>query len=461
MNKDDGTIDSSGKTAAATNKKRQPKPTAKATSAAAAKPSRPMGKHRLCKALECQKYRQGKTNGYCVACFQKHGTTTCRDFNCINKIHKDGYCISHFVSVVDKTTPSKPSKTAKKKKAATKPSKPAASVADKTAASKQKTSESAKKKTATKPSKLEPSKPAASIVDHTTASKPSASAKKKTATKPAKLEPSKPAKKAKTKHRYRERFTFPATATQKTLRIDANSRNPNQQTITKNDLQSLFDSVLTDTRHAKSTDGNAHYLFDEIREKVSTALETALESSLSSSLKGKKKPVKSEGNEGGDEAEAVTAILGISEEAFTADEVASMPVVFSYHCEDAVSEQNAKIATLDYEVEQGRKKRQAATSSSGQAAKKRKSASPDDRSVSSTATEKEIESEPATEFPSGWTKKNVPRKNGTKSRPCDTYYYSPKLRLKFRSRPEVKRFIALLESCDNDEMKAHSKFKRR
>jgi len=222
--------------------------------------------------------------------------------------------------------------------------------------------------------------------------------------------------------------------------------------------------VLNDTRHAKSSDGNAHYLIDEVRENVSKALESSLSSSLKANLllKGRKKPIKNEGSDEagiGDEDEAATAILGISEEAFTADEIASMPVAFAYHRGDALSEQNAKIATLDYEMEQGRLKRQAASnSSSGQAAKKRKPASPD-RSVSST--EKEIESEPATEFPSGWTMKHVPRKNGTKSRPCDTYYYSPKLRLKFRSRPEVKRFIALLDSSDNDEMKAHAKFKRR
>ncbi len=383
MNKDDETINN--------NKRR---PTAKETSAAAtSKPEkRKRSKHRLCKALECQKFRQAKHNGYCVACFQKHGATICRDFNCLNEVHRDGYCVSHLPSV-DGTAASKPSKTAKKMKAETKPSKklePSKSAAN-TIASKQSETAKKKKKAVTKPDSLR--------VDDTIASKQSDTAEKKkkavtkpdslrpsrpakttqTATKPAKVEPSKPAERAKTKHRYRERFTFPATSTQKALRIDANSRNPNHQTITKNDLQSLFASVLKDSRCAKSSDGKKHYLFDEIREKVSTALESAFESSLSSKPDGRKRPVT---NEGGDEAEdeAVTAILGISEEAFTADEVASMPVAFAYHCGDAVSEQNAKIATLDYEVEQGRKKRKTANSSSSQPAKKRKPASPD-RSV--------------------------------------------------------------------------------
>jgi len=466
MNKHDDAV-GGGMKAAATDNKRRPKASAKAkaTLAAARSSNQKRSKHKLCKALECPKFRQGKCNGFCVACFQKNGATTCRDLNCINKVHKDGYCISHLASVVDDDNiASKLSKTEKKKKTATKPSKlepskPAASVVDDTIiASKPKPPESEKKRKAViKPSKLEPSKPAASVVDDTIiASKPKppeSEKKRKAVTKP-----SKPAKRAKKKHRYRERFTFPATSSQKAIRIDANSRNPNQQTITKNDLQSLFDSVLKDARHAKSSDGNAHYLFDEIRENISTALE----SSLSSKLNGKKRSVKNEGGDEGDEVPTETEIQGISEEAFTAEEVASMPVVFAYHCEDAVSEQNAKIATLDYEVEQVRLKRKAAmcesNSSAGQAASKKKPATPD-KSVSSMETT-ETEREPATEFPSGWTMINVPRKNGTKSRPFDTYYYSPMLRLKFRSRPEVKRFIALLGSSDNDEMKAHEKFIR-
>ena len=75
----------------------------------------------------------------------------------------------------------------------------------------------------------------------------------------------------------------------------------------------------------------------------------------------------------------------------------------------------------------------------------------------------EIETElvPATEFPAGWTMQNVPRKSVTSTKTFDTYYYSPQLKLKFRSRPEVRRFIALLESSENDEMKAEAKLTRR
>ena len=346
---------------------------------------------RLCKALQCPKFKQGKCNGYCVECFQKFGATTCRDPNCIDKIHKDGYCESHHLAiVVDDTTAKKPAP------------------------------EKAKKKIAVAESKPEPSK-------------------------------RQPVKSAKRKRRHRERITFPKTSAHKALRIEANAKNPKHQTITKRDLLSLVNSVLQDTRHAKSANGKIHYLLDEIRDNMNKALE----SSSSSGHKGKEEEQIDDN--------APVEIQGISEEAFTTDEIALMPVVFAYHCEDPESEQIAKIATLDYEVEQNRLKRLTAmgesNSSSGQAPSKTKEASPQAEDVSSMG--EETERVPADEFPTGWTMQNVPRKNRTSNRPFDTYYYSPKLQLKFRSRPEVKRFIALLESSDNDEMKAQSKFKPR
>ncbi len=63
--------------------------------------------------------------------------------------------------------------------------------------------------------------------------------------------------------------------------------------------------------------------------------------------------------------------------------------------------------------------------------------------------------------PSGWSMQHIPRRNATSSRPFDTYYYSPELQLKFRSKVEVKRFVALLESSGNDEEKAYAEFRGR
>jgi len=380
-NKDLGQAHESIAAAAATDKQ----PGAKAA------PSKPEKKDlRLCKAALCIKFKQGKCNGYCVACFNQFGATTCRQFHCINKIHKGGYCLSHVALANDDDT--------------------------------------ATTTTATKPA----SKSAATTTRTTTTT-----TKKKitTSAQPSKATSAQPSKQVKRKREHRIRYTFPATSSHQSLRIDANSKNPKHQTISKDDVLSLVNSVLKDTRHAKSTDGKALYLLDEIKDNIKRALEP-------SSHKVTRKPLKSEA--------PIIEIQGIPEESFTVEEIALMPVVFSYHCEDIESEQNAKIATLDYEVEQSRLKRKAATmgdennSSSGQASKKEPVSPAEHKSDSPFENETE-DKEADDEFPpSGWSMQHIPRRNATSSRPFDTYYYSPELQLKFRSKVEVKRFVALL-----------------
>jgi hypothetical protein len=146
-------------------------------------------------------------------------------------------------------------------------------------------------------------------------------------------------------------------------------------------------------------------------------------------------------------------IQGILEDHFTADEIAAMPIVFAYHCPEedpkGESEQNAKIAQLDYEVEQRRLKRNA---------KSQAKSPPELKGSKPVAIDDERK--PAEGFPDGWTRQLVPR-SSTRSRAVDTYYYSPK-GLKFRSKPEVNRFLALLEeNSDVDEETAYDKLKRR
>lgn len=347
---------------------------------------------RLCKALECSKFKQGKCNGYCVVCFNQFGATTCRDYHCTYKIHEDGpYCFSHLANVDDDTN-----------------------------------------------AKL--------VAQPVSSTKPAA----EPATKKEIAAAVKPSKQFKKKREHRIRYSFPATSSHQSLRVDANSKNPKHQTILKDDLLSLVDSVLKETRHAKSSDGKSHYLLNEIRDNLNRAL------GPSSSHKVSRKS----GQEFKDEAPI--EIQGIAEETFTAEEIALMPVVFAYH-EDIESEQNAKIATLDYEVEQSRLKRKAAAMDERNSGKE--PVSPAEHKSNTDTEKNQTEKEPSDKFPpSGWTMEQVPRsarQSGTNSKPFDTYYYSPKLRLKFRSRPEVKRFIALLESSDNDEEKAFSNFKGR
>lgn len=223
---------------------------------------------------------------------------------------------------------------------------------------------------------------------------------------------------------------FPATSSQsqRSLRVDES----NPQTVSKDELLSMVDSVLEDTRSAKASDGTEHYLVDELKDNLMKAFSSP------------KKRVRSK-NE--------VPIQGIPEDHFTADEIAAMPIVFAYHCPEddpkGESEQNAKIAQLDYEVEQRRLKRNA----------KSQGKSPPELKVSKPVAIDE-ERMPAEGFPSGWTKQEVPRST-TSSKVVDIYYYSPK-GLKFRSRPEVNRFLALLEeNSDMDEETAYDKLKRR
>jgi hypothetical protein len=65
----------------------------------------------------------------------------------------------------------------------------------------------------------------------------------------------------------------------------------------------------------------------------------------------------------------------------------------------------------------------------------------------------EIAMRPSEDFP-GWFVRYVPRKSGA----GDYYYYSPCQKFKFRSRPEVRRFIEILERTGN-EKDAMSAFK--
>jgi hypothetical protein len=224
---------------------------------------------------------------------------------------------------------------------------------------------------------------------------------------------------------------FPATSSQPQRSLCVDDSNP--QTVSKDELLSMVDSVLEDTRSAKASDGTEHYLVDELKDNLMKAFSSP-----------PKKRVRSK-NE--------VPIQGILEDHFRADEIAAMPIVFAYHCPEddpkGESEQNAKIAQLDYEVEQRRLKRNA---------KSQAKSPPELKGSKPVAIDDERK--PAEGFPDGWTRQLVPR-GTTNSKVVDTYYYSPK-GLKFRSRPEVNRFLALLEeNPDIDEETAYDKLKRR
>ena len=160
-------------------------------------------------------------------------------------------------------------------------------------------------------------------------------------------------------------------------------------------------------------------------------------------------------------------------------EIEAFPVTFAYEIDDptGLSEENAKIATLDYEVEQ-RRMRRAENQAEGKVvagrptkeskpavcrpakepkskatpAKKPCSAKKEKAHPSVSEREERFNAEVAEEFPTGWTLRRIPRSGSlTTTKAEDTYYYSPVRKWRFRSRPEVNRFIECLKKSGGDE----------
>lgn len=82
--------------------------------------------------------------------------------------------------------------------------------------------------------------------------------------------------------------------------------------------------------------------------------------------------------------------------------------------------------------------------------------------IHSTVSEKDacFPTEPAEGFPH-WVIRRIPRANKGAKNSQDKFYYSPKLGLKFRSKPDVIRFLAIMERVGGDEAEAFAKFGRR
>ena len=72
---------------------------------------------------------------------------------------------------------------------------------------------------------------------------------------------------------------------------------------------------------------------------------------------------------------------------------------------------------------------------------------------------KEPHGEPAEGLPTGWTRILVRRENGNYIGKDDPYYFSPMQSYKFRSLPQVKRFLVCLEEAGGDEVAAYFNFR--
>lgn len=67
----------------------------------------------------------------------------------------------------------------------------------------------------------------------------------------------------------------------------------------------------------------------------------------------------------------------------------------------------------------------------------------------------EVYCKPAPEFGKGWIVRGFQRQSGAYEGHIDKYWYSPKLKKRFRSKAEIKRFLPLLKKYKGDEEKAY------
>jgi len=286
-------------------------------------------------------------------------------------------------------------------------------------------------------------------------------------------------------------LSFPATSSRPSVDIHhpsfgppstkkkhAASKTPVSKGKLKEEILSVIDTTLYRTRHANSSvDGEVYYLFQEVKDALKKAFGNWTIETPTTDDGGKKDDEKDNDDDDDDDSGEVKKshepIQGLDEEKFSKKEVDTFPVVFAYNNDDpsGVSEENAKIATLDYEVEQRRLRRRSSegggvggsksTTTARRASKPStsKPSTPKSSPRSRVATDKDFEkaAEPAEGFPKGWMMRRFKRSGG--SRHEDRYYYSPKMKYKFRSRPEVTRFLAVLKRSGGNEAAAIEKFR--
>lgn len=119
-------------------------------------------------------------------------------------------------------------------------------------------------------------------------------------------------------------------------------------------VMSLVEVTLTKTRQATTDEGEAFFVLGEVKAALNQAF---------GSWTGGRPPTEIPSREVTNVFSALEKPLepleGFSEANFTGDKIESFPVAFAYNNEDpnGLSEKNAKIATLDYELEQKRLKR--------------------------------------------------------------------------------------------------------
>ena len=219
----------------------------------------------------------------------------------------------------------------------------------------------------------------------------------------------------------------------------------------KADILKLVENSFAQSRQAMAGNGKTYCAPGEVKDFLTTALTNYSTVDLADTATATV-------------IDASVPLEGIPVATFTEEEIESFPVAYAYHDDDPVSRENAKIATLDYEVQQRRLKRSSNAESRAASEDKlnanktsRKSTVPKNGHPTLGEKDAHIDPEPAADFPAGWVSRKVPRTNQTHAK-YDVRYYSPKQQYSFRSKKQAQKFLELLEDSNGDELLAIEKY---
>ncbi|KAL3815425.1 hypothetical protein ACHAXA_009170 [Cyclostephanos tholiformis] len=246
-------------------------------------------------------------------------------------------------------------------------------------------------------------------------------------------------------------LTFPATASRPKLQLPlsdgwkSHGRMIVSRERMKEGMSSVIEAAFARIRQATSEDGKVYHVLDELKESLNEEIDSFVVADLSAASTS---PAIERGEIPSGPLE------GLPTSDFAEEEVDSFPVVFAFDNEDpdGISEENARIATLDHEVKQRQLKRSGVDLS--EEMKKAKSTKKRSDKEHPTLTEKErqLPAKPAEGFPAGWVVRQKPREKTVEGGPrVDTFWYSPEKNFRFRSKPEVRRFLEALKTSDGDE----------
>jgi hypothetical protein len=277
-------------------------------------------------------------------------------------------------------------------------------------------------------------------------------------------------------------LVFPATSRKAyfCIHVSCAKQNKKNNVISrdgaKRDIYSLLDSTLSQTRRARV--GHGYYMINELRDTLHEAVDKwvgELNNLPASSSRIKKPPkltpptrvqqpmthrMPSEHHHTAIPQSLISTscepIQGLSIADFTNEEIDSFPVAYAYYPDDptGVSEENAKIATLNHGVKERQLRR-----NSGPIHSSNTTSHPIQPGIFRQGVPVNHEllaqhsPEPAEGLPEGWIVIQKKRKIGV-SKAVDKFWYSPNSRYMFRSRPEVHRFLEALKESDGDESKA-------